>query len=1279
MEPKPISLNAPQPGGFPNDLNAGNLSSAGLPANPFVGLRPFESTEDILFFGRRRQMKELLNILNVSSFVAVVGSSGSGKSSLVRAGLIPNLEAGFLAGAVHRWSVATMKPGNAPLRNLSLALLSALEEKPSAARVDELLVDMRRRGVGAVTDFLESKQPKDMNLLLLVDQFEEIFRFGAYDDDNEKTEVEKTKSEQHEKEVRRGEAADLVSIMLGLTSPECSRVYVVMTMRSDFLGDCDAFYGLPEAMNRSQYLVPRLTKQQKQEAIENPIRLYGATITQRLSDRVLNDMEDERDQLPIMQHAMMRTWERWQPDRTGPVDLPHYEEAGTISDALSLDAGKALEGMSPEEQIIAKCMFQALTDTDAKGRRLRRPARLSEIVKITDSSKQAVLDVIERFRANNRSFLSFSEDPRAGDPLVDISHESLIRQWETLRNWVDDEVKSRELYLRLAGDAVRHREKEAPLWSDPALQLALNWWDTRQPNEAWAQRYHKEFVLAEEFLLRSKQKREVDAIDAARRRDEEARREREELEKAQKYAEEQQRIAELQKVQAEELAAARQRELQAAQLLAQQRQSSVRRARVFALLFLGFSVLAILTAAWAVRQRAQAKESAKIARASEKIANDAKTQIETQANQLKANQQELELANTRLLREKERAETATKDAVSNQKLAEAASAEAKRQAAVAESEKINAQRALKKADQTAAADAENWLATKNVKAANRETEPTKRDQLFNQALTSYNSSIDKYMRLGELDTAASVHTEAGQALLDYPALSEEYESDTEDQGPIEADWVKAQLLKPNVAPAKRFQFLGLSEKEKQGFDHFGQAINIYHLLASNKDARGAASLPEVYNNAATALQDVAEFLKASEASESEGGDDEGFVDGADESDNQASQSQVQASIYSYCAASDDFASAGNIQGQILALTSIGDRLNTLTPADGEAQRTVPQTLRGCNGGPAEAVSYYEQTIPLYSLIKPSKIDEEAKKQRDSQIDMLLKIAAIHKGSGNEQKALSKVSEAAKIDLESTADKVIVLGNNAKDSKSWYYSLAVKQYHEANKPEGEAATLVLIGRTYVNAANRANLEDRPREYEKALEYYQDGLKLYEKLRNSTQAATVLTLIGLTYYQLNNIEQSLSAYKRVLEIAQGAKDKKLQGRTLYNIAKGEEKQGLKEQAIASYTLAQSLAKEAKDRATDLNAGRAISRLKGSTGPSPSPTPTPSPKPAPSPGSQGALLSAVTEVGRHPKGDRSTFGVDDLILSQRSCQREDSFCLYFNSTFDFGLKAIVSDTRQ
>src|SRR5580765_1370729 len=111
MEPKPIFLSAPDmPAREGLELQAQGVTS--LPSNPFVGLRPFEPTEEMLFFGRRAQIKELLAIIHKSRFMAVVGSSGCGKSSLIRAGLIPNLEAGFVAGSVDRWNIIMMKPGN---------------------------------------------------------------------------------------------------------------------------------------------------------------------------------------------------------------------------------------------------------------------------------------------------------------------------------------------------------------------------------------------------------------------------------------------------------------------------------------------------------------------------------------------------------------------------------------------------------------------------------------------------------------------------------------------------------------------------------------------------------------------------------------------------------------------------------------------------------------------------------------------------------------------------------------------------------------------------------------------------------------------------------------------------------------------------------------------------------------------------------------------------------------------------------------------------------------
>lgn len=472
----------------------------GLSANPFVGLRPFESEEDMLFFGRREQTIELLQQMHRSRFLAVVGSSGCGKSSLIRAGLIPKLKAGFLVNDRDRWAFATMRPGESPLHNLALTVQTTRDPTASDESVTSLTNAIVAEGAPAIIQRLSPLWlQRDLNLLLLVDQFEEIFRFGSYALSDEQTANDPAVLK------RRNECSDFVSIMLELAHAAGLPIYVVMTMRSDFLGDCDAFFGLPEAMNQSQYLVPRLTRQQRQEAIEKPILLFSERIAPRLLDRVLNDMGEESDQLPITQHALMRTWDEWKRTSSGEVDLKHYEAAGTIADALSKDAERALSETGEPE--LTKRLFQLLTDKDQHGRRIRRPAYLSEIMKVTGADRDSAMRIIECFRRDNRSFLMLSEGQDETEVLVDISHESLIRQWKTLRDWVDEEAESHAMYLRLAEAASRHQSGKEGLWTNPALSLALDWRKEKKPNDAWGQRYDSHYKEAMAFLDKSRRRR----------------------------------------------------------------------------------------------------------------------------------------------------------------------------------------------------------------------------------------------------------------------------------------------------------------------------------------------------------------------------------------------------------------------------------------------------------------------------------------------------------------------------------------------------------------------------------------------------------------------------------------------------------------------------------------------------------------------------------------------------------------------------------------------------
>ncbi|MGD0014001.1 MAG: ATP-binding protein, partial [Bryobacteraceae bacterium] len=302
------------------------MSAAASPLHAgriFPGLRPFEEKDALLFFGREEQTDELLRRLEDTRFLGVVGLSGSGKSSLVRAGLLPALRRGHLSAAGSCWRIAVMRPGSDPLTALARTLdetFGKREERLGMLRSSRLgLLDASRDGRNA-----------DENLVIVVDQFEEIFRF------------------QPECRERLGEAAEFVELMLTAAQeyePEY-RVYVVITMRSDYLGECARFPGLPEALNEGQYLVPRMTQEQLREAIEGPAALGGVEVEPELLNQVLAQTGDDPDQLPVLQHLLMRMWEEREQTETGSqIGLDQYRKVGGSENALNQHADTVLSAL----------------------------------------------------------------------------------------------------------------------------------------------------------------------------------------------------------------------------------------------------------------------------------------------------------------------------------------------------------------------------------------------------------------------------------------------------------------------------------------------------------------------------------------------------------------------------------------------------------------------------------------------------------------------------------------------------------------------------------------------------------------------------------------------------------------------------------------------------------------------------------------------------------------------------------------------------------------------
>lgn len=466
---------------------------------PYPGLRPFEEADHPLFFGREEQVGGLLGLLEDASLVAVVGASGSGKSSLVKAGLLPVVRQGFLLGT-DNWIVAVARPGEEPYGCLAHQLAAVM---PAAE--PELLQALRRSDRGLVGACELAKVGAETRVLVVVDQFEELFGF-------------RRAAAGAESPISRDQAAAFVAMLLRTAAEPEGRIRIILTMRSDFIGDCEAFLGLPEAISRSQFLVPRLTRSQMEEAIVRPGQVEGAayepfTFEEGLVNRIVNDAGDRPDQLPLMQHALMRTWKSAGERHRPPTLLGHadYEDVGTIEKALSNDAESALGKLEvdrPKE--IARRMFLLLSDVSPDGQITRRRPLVSEVMEVAAASRDEVERVVRVFQSGDRNFLIPAADqPFEEDSHLDVSHEALLRRWERFQTWRLEESRDAAELRRLAEQAELKASGEGGLIPAADLSRVRAW--QKRVSLAWSRRYVSERVWSgtADFVKRSRERLRV--------------------------------------------------------------------------------------------------------------------------------------------------------------------------------------------------------------------------------------------------------------------------------------------------------------------------------------------------------------------------------------------------------------------------------------------------------------------------------------------------------------------------------------------------------------------------------------------------------------------------------------------------------------------------------------------------------------------------------------------------------------------------------------------------
>ncbi len=482
--------------------------SAGEP--PFKGLHYFDAADSRLFFGREQLVARLAGRLAAGQpFLAVVGASGSGKSSLVRAGLVPALTARTAgepaaptATWLH-WRPVVFTPTAHPLHALAAAVTAGGQAGPALALAGAL-----RSQPGALGVHLGRQAPAaGERWLMVVDQFEELFTLCRSAD----------------------EQRAFVDALLAAAEPGAGApASLVIALRADFYGQCGQFAALRQALAAQQAFIGPMSAEELRRAIEAPAQQNGWEFEPGLVDLILRDTGEEPGALPLLSHALLETWLR----RRGRVlTLQAYAETGGVHGAIARSAETVYNHrLSPEQQPLARSILLRLTELGDEATDTRRRATTQELATIPGGEEQAqqVLQILSNARL-------VTVDQGA----VEISHEALIREWPTLRQWLADDREGLRLHRRLTETAQAWEEMDHnpdELYGGARLALAQEWSESH-PGDLNA--------LEAQFLAAS--------VEFAQRRErEQAARQARELEAARALAESQRQRAEMERRLADE-------------------------------------------------------------------------------------------------------------------------------------------------------------------------------------------------------------------------------------------------------------------------------------------------------------------------------------------------------------------------------------------------------------------------------------------------------------------------------------------------------------------------------------------------------------------------------------------------------------------------------------------------------------------------------------------------------------------------------------------------------
>ena len=506
--------------------------------NPYRGLELFDVEHAPLFFGREALTEWLLDALKrkpaavENRFLAIVGASGSGKSSLARAGLLAALKDGKLDGSA-AWPRAICRPGSEPFFNLANALTGLAPESVTALVFNDLRHRTDgERSLNVAAKLVLGEPPRAERLVVLVDQFEEVFTLCNDE----------------------AERRELIANLLHAATVAGGRTIVVLTMRADFYPRCAAYANLAAALSsKYQVLVGPMTEDELRRAIDRPARLAGLEPEPGLVELLVDDIRGRAGALPLLQFALQEVWRRREDYR---LTIRTYREIGQIEGALQRKADAVYETFTAEQKEFCRRIFLRLVQPGEGSEDTRRRASLSELLPGDSMQAGTVRAIINRLAdPDSRLLTTGRQQTASGEGTLEVAHEALIRGWPQLRTWIETDRAGLRTHLRLIDAAKEWSDaaseaKEATLYTGARLAVASEWAASHR-DELGA--LEAPFLSASQELERQKKadeaeknrrlaEAETQRAEAERQRAEEAvarqQAERERAEKAELYAQE---------------------------------------------------------------------------------------------------------------------------------------------------------------------------------------------------------------------------------------------------------------------------------------------------------------------------------------------------------------------------------------------------------------------------------------------------------------------------------------------------------------------------------------------------------------------------------------------------------------------------------------------------------------------------------------------------------------------------------------------------------------------